>query len=232
MRYAKFAGIAALFFAAAVPGASFRDAQAAALEPSRVGLTYEVGTIVSDAMAPVRHRSQAQVRGRHRSVEIDYEKGVVSAVRVDPLPADDEARDEVPVSMQREGIDPMSAILGAVQRLSTGHGCTGRLPVFDGRRRYDLILSDRGRRAMPETRYSSFAGEALQCDFIYEPIAGHVRRRPDPETADKRCVQSGRVYAAVATGSLVMPVRIEIDGDWGITVAHLRDVRRLPLNAQ
>ena len=85
---------------------------------------------------------------------------------------------------------------------------------------------------MPETRYSIFAGEAVQCDFVYEPIAGHNRRRADPETRGKRGVQSGRVYAAVATGSLVMPVRIEIDGDWGMTVAHLRDVRRLPMGAQ
>lgn len=266
----KIAGSVALFLAAAIPG----GARAAALEPGRVALTYEVysggfhlltvdldlamvgerygvttrlqtagflswfltwsqvsaseGTILNDTMAPVRHRSEGQVRGRKRSVEIDYDKGQVSAVRVDPPPVDDEDRDEVPLAMQREGVDPMSAILGAVQRLSAGRGCDGRLPVFDGRRRYDLILTDRGRRDMPETRYSMFAGEAVQCDFTYEPIAGHIRRRPDPERNEKRSIQSGRVYAAVATGSLVMPVRVEIDGDWGITVAHLRDVRRIP----
>jgi hypothetical protein len=190
------------------------------------------GTIGKDAMAPQRHRSEALVRGRQRSVEIDYENGVISAVRVNPLPADDEARDEVPVALQREAVDPMSAILGAVRQLSAGGSCDGRLAVFDGRRRYDLVLTDRGRREMPETRYSIFAGEAVQCDFAYEPIAGHMRRRADPENANKRAVQSGRVYAAVATGTLVMPVRVEIDGDWGITVAHLREVRRVPMNAQ
>jgi hypothetical protein len=278
MRYAKIAGLSALLLAAAWPGASFDDAHAAALEPGRVALTYEVysggfhlltvdvdlamagerygvttrmqtagflswilswsqvaaseGLIRNDAMSPERHRSEGQIRGRRRAVEIDYEKGLVSAVRVDPRPADDEDRDEVPPAVQRQGIDPMSAILGAVQRISAGRGCDGRLPVFDGRRRYDLVLTDRGRHEMPETRYSGFSGEALQCDFLYEPIAGHNRRRPDPERSEKRNIQSGRVYAAVATGSLVMPVRVEIDSDWGVTVAHLRDVRRLPMPAQ
>jgi hypothetical protein len=253
-------------------------ARAAALEPGRVSLSYEIysggfhlatvdldlamagarydittrlqtagflswflpwsqvsateGTVLDGAMAPVRHRSEGQVRGRKRTVEIDYEKGRVSAVRVEPAPADDEQRDEVPPAMRREGIDPISAILGAVQRLSNGRGCEGRLPVFDGRRRYDLVLTDRGHRAMPETRYSMFAGNAVLCDFAYEPIAGHIRRQPDPDLPDKRGVQSGRVYAAVAAGSLVMPVRVEIDSDWGKTVAHLREVRRAPLAAQ
>lgn len=190
------------------------------------------GVIVEDALSPVRHRSEGQLRGRHRTVEIDYEKGQVSAVRLDPAPREDEERDEVPEAMRREGVDPMSAILGAIRRLSAGQGCEGRLPVFDGRRRYDLVLTDRGRRAMPETRYSVFSGDALQCDFVYEPIAGHIRRRADPEERDKRSVQSGRVYAAAAAGSLVTPVRVEIDGDWGMTIAHLREVRRAPANAQ
>jgi Protein of unknown function (DUF3108) len=278
MRHANIARSIVLFLAAVIPGASSDDVHAAALEPGRVSLSYEVysggfhlltvdldlamagqrygittrlqttgflswfitwsqvsaseGTILSDAMEPMRHRSEGHVRGRKRTVEIDYDKGQVSAVRVEPPPVEDEERDEVPLAMQREAVDPMSAILGAVQRLSAGRGCHGRLPVFDGRRRYDLVLTDRGRRAMPETRYSIFSGEAVQCDFAYEPIAGHIRRRADPETRDKRGVQSGRVYAAVATGSLVMPVRVEIDGDWGMTVAHLRDVRRVPMAAQ
>ena len=278
MRFAKSAGIAALFLAALIPAASFQDARAVAIEPGRLGLTYEVysggfhlltvdldlamanqrygvttrmqtagllswflswtqvsaseGVIRNDAMEPERHRSEGQIRGRRRSVEIDYDKGKASAVRVEPPPVEDEDRDEVPVSMQREGPDPMSAILGAVQRLSAGRGCGGRLPVFDGRRRYDLVLIDRGRRQMPETRYSTFAGDALECDFTYEPIAGHIRRRPDPERSEKRNIQSGRVFAAVTAGSLVMPVRIEIDSDWGLTVAHLREVRRLPMGAQ
>ena len=86
------------------------------------------GTIRNDAMAPLRHRSEGTVRGRRRSVEIDYEKGMVSAVRVDPPPAEDEERDEVPVlDAARGSVDPMSAILGAVQRLSAGRGCGGRL---------------------------------------------------------------------------------------------------------
>lgn len=190
------------------------------------------GVIGQNLLRPVRYRSEGEFRGRHRMVEIDYNDGRAATVRVDPAPGDDEERDEVPEAMRREGFDPMTAILGAVQRVSAGQGCDGRLPVFDGRRRYDLVLTDRGRRVMPETRYSTFAGEALQCDFVYEPIAGHVRRRADPEQRGKRRVRSGRVYAAAAGGTLVLPVRVEIDGDWGVTIAHLREMRHGPSGSQ
>ena len=152
MRYAKIAGIVALFLAAAIPDASSGGAHAAAIEPGRVALTYEVysggfhlltvdldlamagerydvttrlqaagflswfitwsqvsaseGTILNDAMAPVRHRSEGQVRGRKRTVEIDYDKGQASAVRVEPPPTDDEERDEVPLADAARGRRP------------------------------------------------------------------------------------------------------------------------------
>ncbi len=182
------------------------------------------GIIRRDAVAPVSHRSFGEFRGRRRATEIDYEAGEVSAVRLDPPPHEDEDRDEVSEAMRREGVDPISALLGAIHRISAGDPCDGRLRVFDGRRRYDLVLTDRGTRPLGESRISAFAGDAVQCDFVFQPIAGHIRRVVDPEIA-KRRIRSGRVFVAHAGGPLVMPVRVEIDGDWGMTIAHLSAVR-------
>ena len=182
------------------------------------------GQLGRDTVAPELHRSQAEFRGRKRSVEIDYDAGKVGDVRVQPPAREDEGRDEVSVERRREAMDPISSILGAIRRLSAGEGCGGRLPVFDGRRRYDLVLTDRSRgQGLPQL--AGAASDRIQCDFVYEPIAGHNRRDADPETKDKRRIQSGRVFAE-RNGSLIVPVRIEIDGDWGMTIAHLREVRR------
>jgi hypothetical protein len=71
---------------------------------------------------------------------------------------------------------------------------------------------------------AAFAGDALQCDFEFEPIAGHIRQPTDPEIAQRR-LQSGRVYTARSGRALLTPIRIELDGEWGMTVAHLRGVR-------
>jgi hypothetical protein len=183
------------------------------------------GLFGQDGVSPIQHRSEGEFRGRRRSVEIDYDAGKVNAVRVDPPPQDDDGRDEVPVERRREAIDPISAILSAIRRISAGQGCGGRLPVFDGRRRYDLVLTDRTNRAPGLPQLAGAPADRVQCDFVYERIAGHERREGDPETKDKRRIQSGRVFAE-RNGTLVVPVRIEIDGDWGMTIAHLREVKR------
>jgi hypothetical protein len=182
------------------------------------------GALGPESVSPELHRSQADFRGRKRSVEIDYDAGKVGDVRVDPPAREDEGRDEVPVERRREAMDPISSILSAIRRISAGQGCGGRIPVFDGRRRYDLVLTDHSRGpGLPQL--AGAPSEKVQCDFVYEPIAGHNRRDADPETKDKRRIQSGRVFAE-RSGALIVPVRIEIDGDWGKTIAHLREVRR------
>lgn len=183
------------------------------------------GALGPELVSPELHRSQADFRGRKRSVEIDYDAGKVGEVRVDPPAREDEGRDEVPVERRREAMDPISSILSAIRRISAGQGCGGRLPVFDGRRRYDLVLTDHSNRGPGQPQLAGAPSEKVQCDFVYEPIAGHNRRDADPETKDKRRIQSGRVFAE-RNGALVVPVRIEIDGDWGKTIAHLREVKR------
>jgi hypothetical protein len=183
------------------------------------------GQLGPDRVSPMQHRSQAVFHGRQRSVEIDYNAGTVGDVRVQPPASEDEGRDEVSVERRREAMDPISSILNAIRRISAGQGCGGRLPVFDGRRRYDLVLTDRTNRAPGLPQLAGAPADQVQCDFVYEPIAGHDRRNADPETKGKRRIQSGRVFAE-RTGALIVPVRVEIDGDWGMTIAHLREVKR------
>ena len=182
------------------------------------------GRLGPETVSPTLHRSQGEFHGRRRSVEIDYDAGTVSDVRIQPPAREDEGRDEVSVERRREAMDPISSILNAIRRISSGQGCGGRLPVFDGRRRYDLVLTERNRGpGLPQL--AGAPSGRIQCDFVYEPIAGHNRRDADPETKDKRRIQSGRVFAE-RNGALIVPVRIEIDGDWGMTIAHLREIRR------
>lgn len=183
------------------------------------------GRLSPNGVSPTQHRSQAVFHGRQRSVEIDYDAGKVGDVRVQPPASDDEGRDEVTVERRREAMDPISSILNAIRSITAGQGCGGRLPVFDGRRRYDLVLTDRSNRTPGLPQLAGAPTQQVQCDFVYEPIAGHDRRNADPETKGKRRIQSGRVFAE-RTGALVVPVRIEIDGDWGMTIAHLREIKR------
>jgi hypothetical protein len=184
------------------------------------------GALSGDKVEPLRYRSEALGRSGRRRVEIDYAKGDVAALDVFPLPRDDEDREEVEPALRRGTVDPISALLAIVRTVSKGRGCTESLAVFDGRRRYDLVLTDRGPRPAVESRYVRVDEGVRQCDFVVHPIAGHRKRAAGAR--DERRLRQGRAWLApIMAGAPATPVRIEFDGDWGETIVHLRAAWRL-----
>jgi Protein of unknown function (DUF3108) len=84
-------------------------------------------------------------------------------------------KDRVPLTdAHRRGIvDPLTAVLvptGPSGALS-GDVCQRSLPIFDGRRRYDLDLSF---KRMDEIKPASgYQGPVVVCSMKFKPIAGH-----------------------------------------------------------
>lgn len=189
------------------------------------------GALAGLETTPLRHRTEGKFRDRQRLVEIDYRDGHVVNVVVMPPPVDDGGRDTVPDELRLGTRDPMSALLAALRMVEGNGDCSRKLAVFDGRRRYDLIFTDRGSKALQASTYGRFSGAAQQCDFEYVPIRGHERRNPDP-AMQARQLRKGRAFLAnVLPGVARTPVRIEVDGDWGDTVAHLRQYQRIAREA-
>jgi hypothetical protein len=116
--------------------------------------------------------------------------------------------DRVPITdADRHGVsDPLSAMLIPAngEALQPGN-CNQVLPVFDGRRRYDLTLSYKRVDRIAIER--SFSGMVLVCGVILKPIAGY--------RADSMLVKyvAGRrdmeLWFAPVSGSPVMaPIRV------------------------
>ncbi len=86
----------------------------------------------------------------------------------------------VPVQQQHlKGVlDPLTAIM-AVSRGTDGNPCDRRIPIYDGKARFDLVLSPRGMVRLSEQRPSGQPGEGYVCRVKYQPIAGH---KADQET--------------------------------------------------
>jgi hypothetical protein len=179
------------------------------------------GVVRDDKMMPALYTVDSKLRGRKRVTDVFYENGQVSDVKLDPKPQDDEDRELVTEEQKRDTLDPMSAILMATRAIDRGQSCAGKLPVFDGRRRYDLKLTDGGRQEVRTQYYTAFSGQAVRCDFAIEQVSGFVRRPQNEDT--NRQLQSGRVWMApVVAGGPAVPVRVELDGDWGMSIVHLR----------
>jgi len=109
-------------------------------------------------------------------------------------------------------IDPMSAFLQLSSSIEAeaGEACSGSIPVFDGKARYDLRLESAG---PDRVRTPAWRGEALLCRAWYEPIAGY-----DPEdypSEDELRHPLNIWLAPIGDGQHYLPVRMHTAAGFG-----------------
>lgn len=115
----------------------------------------------------------AEADGKAENARIAMTGGAVRESDVEPPVRP--APDRVPVTdaVLRDVIDPMSGaflyVPGTADLLSPAV-CERAIPVYDGRQRYDVVLSF----ARKETvKVDGYSGPALVCAVRYRPVAGH-----------------------------------------------------------
>ncbi len=153
-----------------------------------------------------------------RLVSLTYDRdGDITEALVQPE-QDWNERHPLPENAGEGTLDPLSAVAGLAELLRSGGRCEGSFPVFDGRKRYDLTVSDAGEKILEPTSYSIFAGPARGCRLDYEMLGGHrIERSKYAETARERIVWVGRPQE----GAPLLPVRLEIETAYGTVMGHL-----------
>jgi hypothetical protein len=134
-----------------------------------------------------------------------FKDGNVSELEAsEPPPGED--RVVLTTEHRRQVLDPLSALL-----MPAGDGglseaaCRRVLPVFDGRRRYDLSLSFK--RIEQVKASQGYAGPTAVCSVAFQPIAGHRRSSPLLTfLTDGRDVEMA--LAPIAGTRLLAPFRI------------------------
>jgi len=129
--------------------------------------------------------------------------------------------------LTNDTMDLLTGALVMLQNVGNTSKCTGKFPVFDGKRRFNITLTDNGTEILASSRYSSFKGEAMRCTLKIEPVAGfrkkdnqrgwmavqnHTEARHKPPTL---------WLAKINNNGQVIPVRMEIASEYGSVVAHL-----------
>jgi len=157
-------------------------------------------------LRPSWHTSEGRYRSQRRTVELRYAGDGSVEARVEP-PLDDDPHALVSTAARRATVDPLTASLAAMEQ-----ACAGRIPVFDGRRRYDLRLEDRGSSEVPRTRGALYTGPAQRCRALIEPRAGawdaDARGQETPATLEF-WIASPRAHL------LPLPVYLELSGRRG-----------------
>ncbi|MGA7326621.1 MAG: DUF3108 domain-containing protein [Rhodomicrobium sp.] len=147
------------------------------------GVTSSRGLMTANGPVPQNYTFRYSTNDRREAVEIRFQQRMVQDIIINP-PAHPGSRN-VPITAAhlQNVVDPLSAIVLLSQARLSRHGgdaCNKRLPIFDGRVRYDLVLSPKGTRSIGNS--GKLHGIAYVCRVSYVPIAGHKAGRSNDYT--------------------------------------------------
>ena len=136
------------------------------------GETRASGTLGGGLPKPSAFTFAFQSNSKTGSTKMSFSDDTVS--NVTHVPPAKFKENTVPVQPQHlKGVlDPLSAIL-VISKAAAGNPCTRRLPIYDGRQRFDLMLSPRGEVQLNERQSSGQPSMGYVCRVRYIPIAGH-----------------------------------------------------------
>ena len=185
------------------------------------GETLSEGRFEGQRAIPTRHRNIGRRGDRIRSVELVYDAdGAVVTSTISPPPDPDEVT-ELPDGAEIGTMDPLSVIAQLARSVALGGTCAGEFAVYDGRRRYDLRVTDKGPDTLPESRFSIFSGDVMACGVEYALLGGQRKEQSKyAKTARERVVFVGRPIA----GGPALPVGMKIETAYGTLMAHLADI--------
>lgn len=123
-------------------------------------------------LLPVAYRMESERRSKTRSAALEFDPGTGRVVHLEMTKRGEPYRSNVPRAQRQGVVDPLTALLrlrawAAGARL--GDRAPSRIAVFDGRRRYDLETTWRGRE---QVTLAGRTWPALRLEVRLVPVAG------------------------------------------------------------
>jgi hypothetical protein len=131
------------------------------------------GSLKEGRLLPESFKSTLNIDDEKTELRMRFENGNVTELVAEAV-ASTEGRVPV-IEAHRHGIiDPLSALLVPVAgsgELLTSEACQRSLPIFDGRRRYDLKLTFKQMEKVKADK--GYQGPVVVCSLTFQAIAGH-----------------------------------------------------------
>jgi hypothetical protein len=137
--------------------------------------TNVAGRIAGDHLQADRYNLVYKLGKRTRIYDVVYRNGDVTDTTIKPEPRRN-PDNWIPVTPSdlKSVLDPLSGLIYPADAKI----CSGRVPVYDGESRMDLVLKREGTKPY-ETK--GFKGEVIVCTVRYEPKSGFRKGRSDIE---------------------------------------------------
>lgn len=182
----------------------------------RQGVTGRLDGSGTEGLEPELVTQIEETRRRRSHMHWRYTGDGFAVESADPPPNREKAVDPRPLvpELAPGTLDPISAIFALAGRVAADGTCNARVPVLDGRRRYDMILM---RDDGPDG--------GLRCRVTFDRVAGFRRERSGLRLWDKAVrLEFGPGQLRDGRGrGLAMPALMEVDTPLGTLTLRLAE---------
>jgi hypothetical protein len=183
------------------------------------------GAIREDRFVPAEFYTRDVWGHKPKTTWLHFQKNGDVKPDFDP-PNTDKNREDISFEQRRGSLDPVTGLLQLLAHIAVHKSCAVTVPIFEGKRRFDITGVDVGTESIDEGDYSAFHGEARTCDASFTMVAGEWKDRPPDRFWTRNDKEKGREPFHIWLGPLApnlpeMPVRLESGSVWGLIIMHL-----------
>jgi hypothetical protein len=183
------------------------------------------GRIEGDKFEPVAYQNLDVWRDKPKTTKLAFDRRGDIKAEFNP-PSNDQGREPVTDDQKKGALDPVTALLQMLGHVAVDNSCALSVPVFDGKRRFDLLGEDKGYEVVDEKDYGAYSGPARLCAVDFDMIAGDWTDRKKNRFWERENGEKGRDafhiwLASVAPEMPELPVRLESTSPFGDVIVHL-----------
>jgi hypothetical protein len=184
---------------------------------SASGKTTSNGKLTSAAPQPARFTLDYDGGKKREQRRMSFARGAVSNVSIVPSKKPNPHNVPVSAAQLKDVLDPLTAAFLSVRSDAPAGDlevCRQSIPVFDGRQRFDLVLTPKRSENLGKGAPEDLSGPAAVCRVRYRPIGGY---RPDhPGVKFMTKTDEIEVWLVPVPGlSLYVPYKILVPTGWG-----------------
>jgi Protein of unknown function (DUF3108) len=184
------------------------------------------GRIAGEKPLPTTYNFQAVARPviggeRGQTIRMGFRDQKVAALTIVP-PSPTPGPEFVPLTeaSTHDVFDPLAAILAMSRVKGDANPCNRRLAIFDGKQRFDLVLTAAGQQRVPEVRPSGQPVMGPVCKVRYLPVAGYKDNAETSRLAKESGIQIA--FRPVPSANLVVPYQITVPTPAGTATITLQ----------
>lgn len=185
------------------------------------------GAIRGDKFVPHEYEIHDEWSHNPKKTIIRFDGKGVPTAEFNPPESDDK---HFPVTNEQKkgSLDPVTGLLQMLASIAVENTCNIKVPVFEGRMRFDITGSDTGEEDIDEGDDGLYKGVARTCDANFTLVAGAWKNQTKSRFWTKSETERGRepfhLWLAKPNPDLPeIPVRIVTGSFWGDIYIHLSD---------